>query len=143
MGGGKPLPSPRLSSFYAWRPSKTRTPRLPAAGRRKNGTGGKRENGPTSWFFTSCSPALPSPCHPSLLIFGSGAGTVETSDLCRSTRSLVVRDFVPRLIVIHGADEGKQFDLDQEFHGIGREASNSFRLHDTEVSRRHAELRQV
>jgi signal transduction histidine kinase len=50
---------------------------------------------------------------------------------------------VPRLIVIHGADEGKQFDLDQEFHGIGREASNAFRLHDTEVSRRHAELRLV
>src|ERR1700732_4700104 len=48
---------------------------------------------------------------------------------------------VPRLIVIKGADEGKQFDLTQPMHAVGRDGSNQFRLHDTEVSRRHAEFR--
>jgi signal transduction histidine kinase/pSer/pThr/pTyr-binding forkhead associated (FHA) protein len=47
------------------------------------------------------------------------------------------------LIVIKGADEGKQFELSGAVLGLGRDASNAIRLHDTEVSRRHAELRQV
>jgi signal transduction histidine kinase/pSer/pThr/pTyr-binding forkhead associated (FHA) protein len=47
---------------------------------------------------------------------------------------------VARLIVIKGADQDKQFDLIQERLTIGRESSNRVRLHDTEVSRRHAEL---
>jgi signal transduction histidine kinase/pSer/pThr/pTyr-binding forkhead associated (FHA) protein len=47
---------------------------------------------------------------------------------------------VPRLIVIQGADEGKQFELAGERVGAGRDASNPIRLHDTEVSRRHAEF---
>jgi signal transduction histidine kinase len=47
------------------------------------------------------------------------------------------------LIVIKGADEGKQFELDGGAVGIGRDVSNQVRLHDTEVSRRHAELRQT
>jgi signal transduction histidine kinase len=47
---------------------------------------------------------------------------------------------VPRLIVIKGADEGKQFDLTEERMGAGRDATNRIRLHDTEVSRRHAEF---
>jgi signal transduction histidine kinase len=50
---------------------------------------------------------------------------------------------VPRLIVIKGADEGKQFDLTQPIEPVGRDASNLVRLHDTEVSRRHAEFRLV
>jgi signal transduction histidine kinase/pSer/pThr/pTyr-binding forkhead associated (FHA) protein len=50
---------------------------------------------------------------------------------------------VPRLIVIKGADEGKQFELTGGPLGIGRDAGNQIRLHDTEVSRRHAEFRQV
>ncbi len=50
---------------------------------------------------------------------------------------------MPRLIVIKGADEGKQFDLTQPVHGVGRDGSNLVRLHDTEVSRRHAEFRLV
>jgi pSer/pThr/pTyr-binding forkhead associated (FHA) protein len=50
---------------------------------------------------------------------------------------------VPRLIVIKGADEGKQFDLNQALQGVGRDACNPVRLHDTEVSRRHAEFRFV
>jgi signal transduction histidine kinase len=50
---------------------------------------------------------------------------------------------VPRLIVIKGADEGKQFDLGDDVVPIGRDASQRVRLHDTEVSRRHAELHRV
>ncbi len=46
-----------------------------------------------------------------------------------------------RLIVIKGPDVGKQFELDGEAVGIGRDSSNTIRLHDTETSRRHAELR--
>jgi signal transduction histidine kinase/pSer/pThr/pTyr-binding forkhead associated (FHA) protein len=46
-----------------------------------------------------------------------------------------------RLLVIKGADEGKQFDLPEGVCTIGRDAANSIRLHDTEVSRRHAEFR--
>jgi signal transduction histidine kinase len=44
------------------------------------------------------------------------------------------------LIVTKGVDEGKQFDLTGEHLGIGRDGSNRIKLHDTEVSRRHAEL---
>jgi signal transduction histidine kinase/pSer/pThr/pTyr-binding forkhead associated (FHA) protein len=47
---------------------------------------------------------------------------------------------VARLIVIKGADEGKQFDLPDKAAGIGRERTNVICLHDTEVSRRHAEV---
>lgn len=48
---------------------------------------------------------------------------------------------MPRLIVIKGADEGRQFELTGPTVGIGRDSGNAVRLHDTEVSRRHAELR--
>jgi nitrogen-specific signal transduction histidine kinase len=47
---------------------------------------------------------------------------------------------LPRLIVTKGVDEGKQFDVSGEHVGIGRDGSNRIKLHDTEVSRRHAEL---
>jgi signal transduction histidine kinase len=50
---------------------------------------------------------------------------------------------VPRLIVIKGTDEGKQFELTESVHGAGRDASSRIRLHDTEVSRRHAEFRHT
>lgn len=50
---------------------------------------------------------------------------------------------MPRLLVIKGADEGKQFDLTESAASIGRDASNPIRLHDTEVSRRHAEIRRT
>lgn len=49
---------------------------------------------------------------------------------------------MPRLLVIKGADEGKQFELKDPVVGIGRDAASKIRLHDTEVSRRHAELRR-
>ncbi len=47
---------------------------------------------------------------------------------------------MPRLIVTKGADEGKQFELTTDQLSVGRDASNRIRLHDTEVSRRHAEF---
>jgi signal transduction histidine kinase len=46
------------------------------------------------------------------------------------------------LIVIKGADEGKQFEISGSVLGLGRDATNAVRLHDTEVSRRHAEFRE-
>jgi signal transduction histidine kinase len=49
---------------------------------------------------------------------------------------------VASLFVIQGADQGKRFEFDTGPVGLGRENSNIVRLHDTEVSRRHAELRQ-
>jgi len=50
---------------------------------------------------------------------------------------------VARLIVIKGADEGKQFELPGTNMSVGRDSTNPIRLHDTEVSRRHAEFRAV
>jgi signal transduction histidine kinase len=50
---------------------------------------------------------------------------------------------VPRLIVIKGADEGTQVELTEPVLSIGRDGTNQIRLHDTEVSRRHAELRKA
>jgi len=50
---------------------------------------------------------------------------------------------LPRLILIKGADEGKQFELTQPVHSVGRDSTSSIRLIDTEVSRRHAEFRLV
>jgi signal transduction histidine kinase/pSer/pThr/pTyr-binding forkhead associated (FHA) protein len=50
---------------------------------------------------------------------------------------------VPRLILIKGADEGKQFELTQPVHSVGRDSTSGIRLVDTEVSRRHAEFRLV
>jgi len=47
---------------------------------------------------------------------------------------------VARLIVIKGADEGKQFELPDRAVAIGRDRTNPICLHDTEVSRRHAEV---
>ena len=48
-----------------------------------------------------------------------------------------------RLIVIKGADEGKQFALQGEVVPAGRDSSSRVRLTDTEVSRRHAEFRRT
>jgi signal transduction histidine kinase len=48
---------------------------------------------------------------------------------------------VASLFVIQGADQGKRFELTTGVVPIGRDHSNAVRLHDTEVSRRHAELR--
>ena len=45
-----------------------------------------------------------------------------------------------RLIVIKGADEGKQFELTGDRLTAGRDSTSKVRLCDTEVSRRHAEF---
>src|SRR5215813_11816645 len=50
---------------------------------------------------------------------------------------------VASLFVIQGADQGKRFELKSTSMALGRDNSNPIRLHDTEVSRRHAELRHV
>ncbi len=47
---------------------------------------------------------------------------------------------MPRLIVLRGVDEGKQFELSAEVVTVGRHSSNTVALHDTQVSRRHLEL---
>jgi two-component system, NtrC family, sensor kinase len=48
---------------------------------------------------------------------------------------------VPRLIVTRGVDEGKQFELTGSTITVGRHSSNAVALHDTQISRRHLELR--
>ena len=49
---------------------------------------------------------------------------------------------MPRLIVIRGVDEGKQFELTGGVT-VGRHSANAVPLHDTQVSRRHLEVRAV
>lgn len=46
-----------------------------------------------------------------------------------------------RLIVIRGVDEGKQFELTDAAVTVGRHSANAVPLHDTQVSRRHLEVR--
>jgi two-component system, NtrC family, sensor kinase len=46
------------------------------------------------------------------------------------------------LFVIRGRDQGKRFELNRPMATVGRDSSNAIQLHDTEVSRRHAEIRQ-
>lgn len=48
---------------------------------------------------------------------------------------------MPRLIVIRGVDEGKQFELSSPTVTVGRHSANAVSLHDTQVSRRHLEVR--
>lgn len=47
------------------------------------------------------------------------------------------------LTVIKGPDRGRRFELDENVPTIGRDAKNSIRLHDSEISRQHAELRRT
>ncbi len=49
---------------------------------------------------------------------------------------------MPTLFVIRGADQGSRFELTEPAIPLGRDSSCSIQLHDTEVSRRHAELRR-
>jgi signal transduction histidine kinase len=48
---------------------------------------------------------------------------------------------VPSLFVIQGHDRGHRYELERPSSGVGRDMANAIRLHDTEVSRRHAEIR--
>lgn len=47
---------------------------------------------------------------------------------------------MPSLFVIRGNDQGTRFELEGETVGLGRDSGNTVQLHDTEVSRHHAEL---
>lgn len=49
---------------------------------------------------------------------------------------------MPKLIVIHGADAGKQYSLAEDIVTLGRHSGNLVHLHDHKVSRRHLEIRQ-
>lgn len=49
---------------------------------------------------------------------------------------------MPSLFVFRGNNQGMRFELEAEVLSLGRESSNDIQLHDTEVSRRHAELRR-
>ncbi len=50
---------------------------------------------------------------------------------------------MPSLFVIRGVDQGSKFELRTPSVTLGREPNNPIQLHDTEVSRRHVELRLV
>jgi len=49
---------------------------------------------------------------------------------------------VPSLFVIRGRDQGTRIELTDDIISVGRDHSNDVQLHDTETSRRHAELRR-
>ncbi len=49
---------------------------------------------------------------------------------------------MPSLFVIRGNDQGARFELDADIITLGRDSSNTVQLHDTEISRRHAEFRR-
>ncbi|MEN6459262.1 MAG: ATP-binding protein [Thermoguttaceae bacterium] len=50
---------------------------------------------------------------------------------------------MPTLFVIRGADQGSRFELTEPAIRLGRDPSNTVQIHDTEVSRHHAEIRRV
>src|SRR5256885_4203449 len=47
---------------------------------------------------------------------------------------------VPSLFVIQGRDQGTRYRLDGSTITLGRGTSNAVQLHDTEISREHAEF---
>lgn len=50
---------------------------------------------------------------------------------------------MPSLFVIRGNDQGTRYELEDPLVGLGRDSSNRIQLHDTEVSRQHAEIRRI
>ena len=46
------------------------------------------------------------------------------------------------LFVIQGRDQGRRLDLEEPVTTLGRESSNTFQIHDSEVSRQHVEIKQ-
>ena len=48
---------------------------------------------------------------------------------------------MPSLFVIRGNDQGTRFEIQGPAAGLGRDSANFVQLHDTEVSRQHAEIR--
>lgn len=47
------------------------------------------------------------------------------------------------LFVIQGRDQGRRFDLEEDTISLGRDNNNVIQLHDSEVSRHHAEIRRT
>ncbi len=47
------------------------------------------------------------------------------------------------LFVIQGRDQGRRVDLERPVVSLGREGGNTIQLHDSEVSRHHAEVRNL
>ncbi|MBU4273462.1 MAG: FHA domain-containing protein [Planctomycetes bacterium] len=50
---------------------------------------------------------------------------------------------MPTLFVISGADQGCRFELIEPIERLGCDPSSTIQVHDTEVSRHHAEIRRV
>ena len=50
---------------------------------------------------------------------------------------------MPSLFVIRGNDQGTRFELEETILRLGRDKSSAIHLHDTEVSRHHAEFRRT
>jgi len=50
---------------------------------------------------------------------------------------------VPSLFVIRGNDQGTRFELEEPILRLGRDKSSAIQIHDTEVSRNHAEIRRT
>ena len=50
---------------------------------------------------------------------------------------------MPSLFVIRGNDQGTRYELEEPVLKLGREPSNAVQIHDTEVSRHHAEIRRT
>ncbi len=48
---------------------------------------------------------------------------------------------MPSLFVIRGNDQGSRFELTEPRMGLGRDPANAIQIHDSEVSRHHAEIR--
>lgn len=50
---------------------------------------------------------------------------------------------MPTLFVIRGVDQGSRFELSEPIIRLGRDPASTIPLHDTEVSRNHAEIRLI
>jgi len=50
---------------------------------------------------------------------------------------------VPSLFVIRGNDQGSRFELEESILRLGRDSASPIQIHDTEVSRQHAEIRRT
>jgi two-component system, NtrC family, sensor kinase len=50
---------------------------------------------------------------------------------------------VSSLFVIRGNDQGARFELAETVLRLGRDSASAIQVHDTEVSRHHAELRRI
>jgi two-component system NtrC family sensor kinase len=46
------------------------------------------------------------------------------------------------LFVIRGRDQGRRYELSEELYVVGRDRDSAVQIHDSEVSRRHAEIRR-